>query len=121
MFTRLLTAGMASVFAVGTAGFSGPEEGMKKATIQGDSREAAPFMQQLRAPSGDGEVLVIEVDGKCPPIATEAELAKRRGKRKLESITTRSSLRRRGKPVLSVSSGSSQSTVPMPVSNASEA
>jgi hypothetical protein len=27
-------------------------------------------------------VLVIEVDGKCPPTATEAELAKRRGKRK---------------------------------------
>jgi hypothetical protein len=32
----------------------------------------------------DGDVLVIEVDGKCPPTATEAELAKRRGKRKLK-------------------------------------
>src|SRR5260370_5301376 len=50
--------------------------------VLGMGREAAPFMQQLPAPSDDGEVLVIEVDGKCPPIATEAELAKRRGKRK---------------------------------------
>jgi hypothetical protein len=50
--------------------------------VLGMGRDAAPFMQQLAAPSGDGEVLVIEVDGKCPPTATEAELAKRRGKRK---------------------------------------
>jgi hypothetical protein len=50
--------------------------------VLGMGREAAPFMKQLKAPSDDGEVLVIEVDGKCPPIATEAELAKRRGKRK---------------------------------------
>jgi hypothetical protein len=27
-------------------------------------------------------VLVIEIDGKCPPTATEAELAKRRGRRR---------------------------------------
>ncbi len=50
--------------------------------VLGMGREAAPFMKQLPAPSDDGEVLVIEVDGKCPPIATETELAKRRGKRK---------------------------------------
>lgn len=53
--------------------------------VLGMGRDAAPFMKQLKAPSGadaDGETLVIEVDGKCPPIATEAELAKRRGKRK---------------------------------------
>src|SRR5450631_3773096 len=49
--------------------------------VLGMGREAAPFMQQLQAPSEDGDVLVIEVDGKCPPTATEAELAKRRGKR----------------------------------------
>ena len=29
----------------------------------------------------DGEVLVFEVDGNCPPTATEQELSKRRGKR----------------------------------------
>ncbi len=50
--------------------------------VLGMGREAAPFMKQLPAPSDDGEVLVIEVDGKCPPTATETELAKRRGKRK---------------------------------------
>ena len=52
--------------------------------VLGMGRDAAPFMKQLKAPSGDGEVLVIEVDGKCPPTATEAELAKRRGKRRLK-------------------------------------
>jgi hypothetical protein len=49
--------------------------------VLGMGREAAPFMKQLPAPPKDGDVLVIEVDGKCPPTATEAELAKRRGKR----------------------------------------
>src|SRR5436190_1379087 len=50
--------------------------------VLGMGRDAAPFMRQLKAPTGDGDVLVIEVDGKCPPTATEAELAKRRGKRR---------------------------------------
>jgi hypothetical protein len=50
--------------------------------VLGMGRDAAPFMKQLEAPPDDGDVLVIEVDGKCPPTATEAELAKRRGKRK---------------------------------------
>lgn len=50
--------------------------------VLGLGRYAAPFMQQLAAPSDDGEVLVIEVDGKCPPTATAAELAKRRGPRR---------------------------------------
>jgi len=50
--------------------------------VLGMGRQAAPFMRQLKAPHHDGEVLVIEVDGKCPPTATEAELAKRRGKRR---------------------------------------
>lgn len=49
--------------------------------VLGLGRYAAPFMKQLEAPADDGEVLVIEMDGKCPPTATEAELAKRRGKR----------------------------------------
>jgi len=49
--------------------------------VLGMGRDAAPFMKQLDAPQEDGEVLIIEVDGKCPPTATEEELAKRRGKR----------------------------------------
>jgi hypothetical protein len=52
-------------------------------TVLGMGRYAAPFMQQAKLPaSKEGDVLVIEVDGKCPPTATAAELAKRRGKRK---------------------------------------
>jgi hypothetical protein len=50
--------------------------------VLGLGREAAPFVAQQKAPANDGEVLVIELDGKCPPTATEAELAKRRGKRR---------------------------------------
>ncbi len=50
--------------------------------VLGLGRQAAAFMQQLAVPADDGEVLVIEVDGKCPPMATEAELAKRRGPRR---------------------------------------
>jgi hypothetical protein len=50
--------------------------------VLGMGREAANFMRQLKTPAGDGEMLVIEVDGKCPPTATAEELAKRRGKRK---------------------------------------
>ena len=45
--------------------------------VLGMGREAAPFMKQLPAPPKDGNVLVIEVAGKCPPTATEAELALR--------------------------------------------
>lgn len=47
----------------------------------GLGRLAQPFAQQQAAPEDDGEVLVIEADGKCPPTAREEELAKRRGKR----------------------------------------
>lgn len=50
--------------------------------VLGLGRAAAPFLKQLAAPEEDGNVLVIEVDGKCPPTATEAELAKRRGQRR---------------------------------------
>jgi hypothetical protein len=50
--------------------------------VLGLGRQAAPFMQQLAAPPREGEVLVIEVDGKCPPTATAAELSKRRGRRR---------------------------------------
>jgi hypothetical protein len=53
--------------------------------VLGMGREAAAFLRQLPASSPEhpeGDVLVIEVDGKCPPTATEEELAKRRGKRR---------------------------------------
>lgn len=49
--------------------------------VLGLGRQAQPYMQQQAAPEDDGEVLVIEVDGKCPPTAREEELRKRRGPR----------------------------------------
>jgi hypothetical protein len=49
--------------------------------VLGLGRRAAPFARQQGPPAGDGEVLVIEVDGKCPPTATAEELRKRRGRR----------------------------------------
>lgn len=49
--------------------------------VLGLGKQAAPFVRQQAAPENDGEVLVIEVDGKCPPTATEEELRKRRGPR----------------------------------------
>jgi hypothetical protein len=52
--------------------------------ILGLGREAGAYMEVFDPPEGDGEVLVIEIDGKATPTATAAELAKRRGKRKLD-------------------------------------
>jgi hypothetical protein len=52
--------------------------------VLGLGREAAAFMRQHPAAGAkhpDGEVLVIEIDGKCAPTATDEELAKRRGPR----------------------------------------
>jgi hypothetical protein len=65
--------------------------------VLGLGRQAAPFMQQLAAPPHDGEVLVIEIDGKCPPTATAAELAKRRGKRRHRAGCACGCQRHRGK------------------------
>jgi hypothetical protein len=50
--------------------------------VLGLGRYAAAFVKQQQAPPNEGEVLIIEMDGKCPPTATAAELAKRRGKRR---------------------------------------
>jgi hypothetical protein len=65
--------------------------------VLGMGRQAAPFMKQLPAPPEDGAVLVIEIDGKCPPTATEAELAKRRGHRKPKPHCRCGCQRHRGK------------------------
>jgi hypothetical protein len=65
--------------------------------VLGIGRSAAPFLQQLGPPPNDGEVLVIEVDGKCAPMATEAELDKRRGKRKAKCSLGCKCQRHRGK------------------------
>jgi hypothetical protein len=65
--------------------------------VLGLGPQAAPFMQQMGAPENDGAVLVIEVDGKCPPTATEQELNKRRGKREHPKGCSCGCQRHRGK------------------------
>jgi hypothetical protein len=49
--------------------------------VLGMGKDSVAYMDQAPAPPEDGEILVIEVDGKATPTATEAELKKRRGKR----------------------------------------
>jgi hypothetical protein len=49
--------------------------------VLGLGQQAQAFLQQQAPPAKDGEVLVIEVDGKCPPTARAEELRKRRGPR----------------------------------------
>lgn len=50
--------------------------------VLGLGKQAGKYTEAAPPPEGDGEVLVIEVDGKATPTATDAELSKRRGKRK---------------------------------------
>ncbi len=49
--------------------------------VSGLGRQAGKYMEIAVAPEGDGVVLIIEVDGKATPTATEEELEKRRKKR----------------------------------------
>ncbi len=49
--------------------------------IIGMGQDSVAYMEQAQAPTDDGDILVIEVDGKATPTATEEELKKRRGKR----------------------------------------
>ena len=50
--------------------------------VLGMGKDSTLYMEQTDAPKDDGEVLVIEVDGKATPTARKEELEKRRGKRK---------------------------------------
>ncbi len=49
--------------------------------VLGLGRHAGGYMEVAVAPEGDGVVLIIEVDGKAKPTATDEELEKRRKKR----------------------------------------
>jgi hypothetical protein len=49
--------------------------------VLGLGRHTAAWFAQAAAPSGDGDVLVIQIDSKATPTATATELAKRRGPR----------------------------------------
>lgn len=49
--------------------------------VLGLGRHTTAWFESAPAPEGDGEVLVIQIDSKANPTATEEELEKRRGKR----------------------------------------
>ncbi len=49
--------------------------------VLGLGQHTTAWFESAPAPEGDGEVLVIQIDSKATPTATEAELEKRRGKR----------------------------------------
>jgi hypothetical protein len=50
-------------------------------TVLGLGAYTQAFFESAPAPMGDGEVLVVQIDGKGVPTATESELSRRRGKR----------------------------------------
>jgi hypothetical protein len=49
--------------------------------IIGMGKESGAYMEHAQAPIDDGDIFIIEVDGKATPTATADELQKRRGKR----------------------------------------
>jgi hypothetical protein len=49
--------------------------------VLGLGRHTGAWFENAPAPEGDGEVLIIQIDSKATPTATEVELEKRRGKR----------------------------------------
>jgi hypothetical protein len=57
--------------------------------------QARPFLEQASAPDDDGEVLVIQVDGRGAPMISEAEYRRRRQRRRNADGTRRHARRRR--------------------------
>lgn len=51
-------------------------------SVLGLGRYTRKWFEQAKAPEKDGDVLIIMADGKGSPMATEQELARRRGKRR---------------------------------------
>jgi hypothetical protein len=49
--------------------------------IIGRGKDSGAYMEHAQAPTDDGDIFIIEVDGKATPTATADELQKRRGKR----------------------------------------
>lgn len=50
-------------------------------TVLGLGRRAESFFEQAQAPKEDGEVLIIQIDSKGAPMATDTEMQRRRGPR----------------------------------------
>lgn len=71
-------------------------EVIEQATL-GFGAHAEAFFEMQPAPTDDGEVLIIEIDGKAVPTATAQELVKRRRKHKARLAGTKTSARHRGR------------------------
>lgn len=61
-----------------------PSKTTVEKAVLGFGRHSADWFEAAPPPEGDGEVLVIQIDSKATPTATEEELEKRRGKRNAE-------------------------------------
>jgi len=59
-----------------------PAQGSIESMVLGLGRHTGDWFESAPAPEGDGEVLVIQIDSKATPTATEEELEKRRGPRR---------------------------------------
>ena len=58
-----------------------PSTEVVEAALLGYGRHTQEWFTQVEVPEGDGEVLVLQVDSKGVPTATDEELRRRRGKR----------------------------------------
>jgi hypothetical protein len=58
-----------------------PSKTTVEKAVLGFGAHTEAWFYETPAPEGDGEVLVIQIDSKATPTATESELQKRRGKR----------------------------------------
>jgi len=61
---------------------SPPSTEVIEQTVLGLGRHTAAWFESAPAPSDDGDALVIQIDSKGAPTATDSELSRRRGKRK---------------------------------------
>ncbi len=60
---------------------SSPSKTTVENAVLGFGRHAADWFEAAPRPEGDGEILVIQIDSKATPTATDQELEKRRGPR----------------------------------------
>jgi hypothetical protein len=59
-----------------------PSQRTIEETVLGFGRHTGDWFESQPAPENDGEVLIIQIDSKATPTATDDELEKRRGKRR---------------------------------------
>ena len=59
-----------------------PSKTTVEKAVLGFGRHSAEWFESAPPPEGDGEILVVQIDSKATPTATDEELEKRRGKRK---------------------------------------